>query len=39
MEMTTKLKMPDIYYCKMNERIKTLLALGSAVTAFTVTLM
>lgn len=36
-EMTTK-KMPDTYYCTMTEEIKTLLALGSAFNAFTVTL-
>jgi hypothetical protein len=36
--MTTKKKVPDIYYCTMNEEIKTLLALGSVFNAFTVTL-
>jgi hypothetical protein len=37
-EMTTKKKMPHIYYCIMNEEIKTLSALGSVLNAFTVTL-
>ena len=36
--MTIILKMLDIYYCNMNEEIKTLLALGYVLT-FTVTLM
>jgi len=30
--------MPDIYYCTMNEEIKTLLALGSVLNEFIVTL-
>jgi len=36
--MTTKKKMLDIYYRTMNEEIKTLLALGSVLNAFTVAL-
>jgi hypothetical protein len=30
--------MPDMYYCTMNEETNTILALGSVLNAFTVTL-